>query len=68
MLFDYQLKVTDLYNIPIGNAKKLVPYFFDKKKCDSLRKYASLLNISIEAKENTLHIRIQSKSMAKTIC
>ena len=28
----YQLKIADLYNIPIGNVKKLVPYFFYKKK------------------------------------
>ena len=32
MLFDYQLKITDLYNIPIGNVKKLVPNFYDKEK------------------------------------
>ena len=33
MLSEYQLKITDLYNIPIGNVKKLVPEFFDKEKC-----------------------------------
>ena len=32
MLFDYQLKISALYNIPIGNVKKLVPNFFDKEK------------------------------------
>ena len=32
MLSDYQLKIADLYNIPIGNVKKLVPNFFDKEK------------------------------------
>ena len=31
MLFDYQLKIVDLYNIPIGNVKKLVPNLFDKE-------------------------------------
>ena len=31
MLSEYQLKVADLYNIGIGNVKKLVPNFFDKK-------------------------------------
>ena len=37
MLSDYQLEIEDLYNIPIGNIKKLVHNFFDKKKtCDSL--------------------------------
>ena len=32
MLFEYQLKIADLCNIPIGNVKKLVPNFFDKEK------------------------------------
>ena len=37
MLSDYQLKIADLYNIPFGNVKKLVPKFFDKKNIfDSL--------------------------------
>ena len=32
MLFEYQIKITDLYNIPKGNAvpKKIVPSIFDK--------------------------------------
>ena len=32
MLFDYQLKIADLYSIPIDNVMKLVPNFFDKEK------------------------------------
>ena len=32
MLFNYQLKIADFYNIPIGNAKKLVPNVFDEGK------------------------------------
>ena len=32
MLFDYQLKIADHYNIPSGNVKKLVPNFFEKEK------------------------------------
>ena len=32
MLFDYQLKIADHHDIPIGNANKLVPKFFDKEK------------------------------------
>ena len=32
MLSDYQLKIANLYNIHIGNVKKLVPHFFDKEK------------------------------------
>ena len=30
MLSEYQLKIADHYNIPIGNVKKIVPNFFDK--------------------------------------
>ena len=32
MLSEYQLKIADLYNIPIGNVKKLAPNFFYKEK------------------------------------
>ena len=32
MLSDYQLKIADLYNIPIGHVKKLVPNFLHKEK------------------------------------
>ena len=32
MLFDYQLKIPNHYNIPISKVKKLVPNFFDKEK------------------------------------
>ena len=32
MLSEYQLKISDLYNIHIGNVKKLVPNSFDKEK------------------------------------
>ena len=32
MLPDYQLKIADPYNMPIGNVKKLVPKVFDKEK------------------------------------
>ena len=32
MLSGYQLKIADLYNIPIGNVKKLAHNFFDKEK------------------------------------
>ena len=31
ILSEYQLKIADIYNIPIGNVKKLVPNFFGKK-------------------------------------
>ena len=32
MLSEYQLKIPDLYNIPIGDVKKLAPNFQDKEK------------------------------------
>ena len=32
MLSNYQLNIAHLYNIPVGNVKKLVLNFFDKKK------------------------------------
>ena len=32
ILSEYQVKTADLYNIPIGNVKTLVPNFFDKEK------------------------------------
>ena len=33
MLSDYQLKIADLYNIPVSKVKKLVPNCFHKEKC-----------------------------------
>ena len=32
MLSEYQIKIADLYNIPIGNIKKLLPNLFDEEK------------------------------------
>ena len=32
MLCEYQLKIADIYDIPVGNVKKLVLNFFDKEK------------------------------------
>ena len=32
MLSEYQLKITDHYNIPADNIKILVPNFFNKEK------------------------------------
>ena len=32
MLSEYQIKIADLYNIPIGNVKKLLPNLFDEEK------------------------------------
>ena len=32
MLCEYQLKIADIYDIPVGNVKELVLNFFDKEK------------------------------------
>ena len=32
MLSEYQLKIADFYNIPIGKVKQLVPNLFDKER------------------------------------
>ena len=32
MLSEYQIKIADLHNIPIGNIKKLLPNLFDEEK------------------------------------
>ena len=32
MLSSYELKIADLYNIPIDNVEKLQPTFFNKEK------------------------------------
>ena len=32
ILYEYQLKIAYLYNIPVGNVKKLVPHFYDQEK------------------------------------
>ena len=69
MLSNYQLKIAHLYNIPIGNVKKLVPNLFDKEKY--VIHYENLklcLRLGLKVFKNTSRIRIQSISMAKTIC
>ena len=69
MLSDYQIKIADLHNIPIGNVKKLVPNFFDKEKYvihyENLQLY---LRQVLEIKKNASFTRIQSITMAKAIC
>ena len=62
------MKIADFYNIPIGNAKKSVPNFFDKEKYvpsnENLQLY---LRLGLKQK-NTLSLRIQSITMTSTIC
>ena len=68
MLSNYQLKIADLYNIPIGNIKKLVPKLFDKEKYVIHYENTHLIEARIKTNKNTLCIRIQSISMAKATC
>ena len=51
---EYQLKISDLYNIPIGYVKKLISNIFDKEKY--VIYYESLqLYLTIGLKPKTLH-------------
>ena len=61
-------KIADFYNIYIGSVKKLVKNYFDNKNYDL--QYENLqfhLRLGLKLKKNTLCIRIQSVTMAKTI-
>ena len=68
MFSNYQLNVFNIYNIPIGNVKKLGPNFFDKEKYviyyENLQLY---LRLELKLKK-LLWIRIQSISVAKALC
>ena len=67
MLPEYQLKIDDLCNIPIGNAKKLLPNFFDKEKyLIDYRNLQLYLRVGLN-KKNTSRIKIQKITMIKTI-
>ena len=68
MLSDYQLKKADLHTIPIGNVKKLVANFFDQEKYVIHYQNLQLYLIPGIKLKNTSRIRIQTVSMAKTIC
>ena len=81
MLSDYQLKIADLCNIPIGSIKKLVPNLFDKKNFNVKKSvpnffdqekvlYKNLqlyLGLGLKLKKSTPRIRIQSMTIVKTI-
>ena len=54
MLPEYQLKIADLYNIPIDNVKKIVPNFSDKEKY--IIRYGNLkLYLSLGLKAKKIH-------------
>ena len=58
MLSEYQLKITNLCYILIGNVKRLVPNFFNKEKFTSSLKLVPLLETRIKTIKNTSRIRI----------
>ena len=67
MLSDYQLKVADLYNIPIGNVKELLPKFFDKEKyVIHYEDFQHYLRLGLKLKKYIMYQN--SISMAKTMC
>ena len=53
MLSEYQLKIADLCNIPIGNVKKLVPNFFNKEKY--VLRYERLYLLETRIKTKKIH-------------
>ena len=59
------LLIKDFYNIPIGTVKNSVSHVFEKEKYVFVMK--TLFKVGIEAKKDTLCIRIQPITMAKTI-
>ena len=60
--------IADFLDIPIGNVEKLVPNLFDKKKYVlNYRNLQLYLTLGLTLK-GRLCIRIQSITMATTIC
>ena len=57
MLSENQLKVAELYNIPIGNVDKLVSDLLDKEKC----------MIHYENLKNLLETRIRTKKIHRIL-
>ena len=67
-LSKYQMMIADFLDIPIGDVKKLVPNLFDKKKYVlNYRNLQLYLTLGLTLK-STSCIRIQSITMATTIC
>ena len=57
MLSEYQLKITDLYNIPIGNVKNYCLTFLTRKSMWFIMKKL-YLRLGSKLKKNTSRIRI----------
>ena len=64
---EYQLNIADLYHIPIGSVKKLVPEYDKEKYVIHYENLKLYLRVGLKLK-NAMYIRIQSISIAKTIC
>ena len=62
---NYQLKNADFDDIPIDNVKRLVPIFNKEKYVFHYENLQLETRIKIKS---TSHIRIQSKTVVKTIC
>ena len=58
MLSDYQVKITDLYKIPIANVKNLMSNFFDKERY--VLNYVLYLRIGLKLKKK-LHCVLEFK-------
>ena len=67
-LSNYQQKIADFYDIPVGNVRKLVSDFFNKEKNMLHRDNLQLYLILGLKPKNISHITIQSITMAKTLC
>ena len=63
----YELKISDLNNITIGNVKKIVPNFFEKNDERYYQNLQLYLRLGLKLKKNTSSIRIQYITMIKTI-
>ena len=68
MLFEYQLKTADLYNIWNGTGKTLARNYFDEEKYvlhyENLQLY---FRLRLKLKKHASLIRIQSVAMVETI-
>ena len=67
MLSEYKLNIADLYNVSTGDAKKLVPTFFDKKKY--LLHYENLqfyLRLGLKLKEIHLALEFSQSQCLKS--
>ena len=64
---EYKLNIADLYNVPTGNVKKLVPKFFDKEKY--LLHYKNLqfyLRLGLKLKEIHLVLEFSQSQWLKS--